>query len=200
MFVGLKDDPRNHGFDDANYWLYNQLNHDRKPGYLDGEPDRIDGGFVSFCSLKRPDVTAHTAQLISFSTEHEWQKFGGKWKQRGDDYEKRKEEVTENMLAFAERRMPGFRSMIDYVELSTPRTVKTFTGLEAGMIDGQACNADRLWNDSWRVGTSLKNLYLTGSDVGTPGVNGALMAGVMTAANILGPFGLPRICTKAFSI
>lgn len=200
LFVGLKDDPRNHGFDDANYWLYNQLNHDRKPGYLEEEPDRIDGGFVSFCSLKRPDVTAHTAQVISFSTEHEWQKFGGKWKKRGEDYESRKEEVTENMLAFAERHMPGFRSMIDYVELSTPLTVKTFTGHEAGMIYGQACNPDRLWNDSWRVGTSLKNLYLTGSDVGTPGVNGALMAGVMTAAKVLGPLGLPRIFTKAFSI
>ena len=54
--------------------------------------------------------------------------------------------------------------------------------------------------DSWRVGISLKNLYLTGSDVGTPGVNGALMAGVMTATKVLGPFGLPRIFTKTFSI
>jgi all-trans-retinol 13,14-reductase len=77
--------------------------------------------------------------------------------------------------------------------------VKTFTGHEAGMIYGQACNTDRLWNDSWRVGTSLKNLYLTGSDVGTPGVNGALMAGVMTAAKVLGPLGLPRIFTRAFT-
>lgn len=200
LFVGLKDDPRNHGFDDANYWLYNQLDHNRKPGFQEGEPNRIDGGFVSFGSLRCPGQDPHTAQVISFSSEQEWQKFGdGTWKKRGPDYEQRKDEVTENMLAFVERHMPGFRDMIDYAELSTPLTVKTFTGHEAGMIYGQACDADRLWKNSWRVGSSLKNLYLTGSDVGTPGVNGALMAGVMTAARVLGIFGLPRIMMRAFS-
>ncbi len=67
-----------------------------------------------------------------------------------------------------------------------------------GLIYGQACDPKRLFEDGWPVRTSLPRLLMTGSDVGTPGVNGALYAGVMTAAKALGPFGLSRIMTKAF--
>jgi hypothetical protein len=61
------------------------------------------------------------------------------------------------------------------------------------MIYGQACKPDRLFENAWTVKTSIRNLYMTGSDVGVPGVNGALLAGVMTSAKILGMMGFPRI-------
>ncbi len=57
------------------------------------------------------------------------------------------------------------------------------------MIYGQVCKPDRLFKNAWHVKTSIRNLYLTGSDVGVPGVNGALLAGVMTSAKILGLTG-----------
>ena len=104
------------------------------------------------------------------------------------------------MLDYVEKRMPGLRAIVDYQELSTPLTVKSFTGHWGGGIYGQACDKNRLFRDQWRIKTSLPNLYLTGSDVGTPGVNGAMMAGVMTAAKILGPFGLPRIFMRSHSL
>ncbi len=37
-FVGLKDDPRKHGFDDANYWVYSRLDHDIQARVRDGSP------------------------------------------------------------------------------------------------------------------------------------------------------------------
>ncbi len=199
LFVGLNDDPRKHGFDSANYWIYNQLDHDVNNRVGKGEPGQVDGAFVSFGSLRNPGQHPHTAQVISFTQRSIWDKFDGTtWMKRGDEYNQIKEGVSQEMLAFTERFMPGFRRLVDYYELSTPLTVENFTGHASGMIYGQACDPNRLFRDQWKIKTSLKNLYLTGSDVGTPGVNGALMGGVMSAAKLLGPLGLPRLMTKAF--
>ncbi len=43
LFLGLKDDPRNHGFDDANYWLYSSSDHDLASNQSD--PRMIEGDF-----------------------------------------------------------------------------------------------------------------------------------------------------------
>jgi all-trans-retinol 13,14-reductase len=200
LFVGLNDDPREHGFDDANYWVYDRLDHDTHARKREGQEERIDGVFVSFGSLRNPGQTPHTAQVISFSDALQWSEFDqSEWMRRGDAYEQQKAKIAGDMLAFTERYLPGFGKLVDYHELSTPLTVKSFTGHSQGMIYGQACDANRLFRDQWKIKTSLKNLYLTGSDTGTPGVNGALMAGVMTAAKLLGPLGLPRIMARAYS-
>ncbi len=56
----------------------------------------------------------------------------------------------------------------------------------------------RVNENEWSCGTSLPGLYLTGADVGMPGIGGAQMAGTMTAAKVLGPLGLPRIMATAY--
>lgn len=201
LFLGLSDDPRKHGFDESNYWIYSRLDHDTQAKYRDGEDERIDGLFLSFGSLRNPGQEAHTAQLISFSDDKQWEQFSHTtWMRRGAEYEQTKERYAEAMLNYANERFPGLKEIVDHRELSTPLTVKSFTGHWAGGIYGQSCDANRLFRDQWRIKTSLKGLYLTGSDVGTPGVNGAMMAGVMTAAKLLGPLGLPRIFMRSHSL
>lgn len=201
LFLGLNDDPRKHGFDDCNYWIYSRLDHDTQARVRDGQPERVDGCFVSFGSLRNPGQEPHTAQIIYFSSEKDWDKYADTtWMRRGDEYEQAKAKIAEKLLAYADEHLPGLRKLVDYQELSTPLTVKSFTGHWAGGIYGQACDPNRLFRDQWSIGTSLRNLYLTGSDVGTPGVNGAMMAGVMTAAKLLGPLGLPRIFMKSHSL
>ncbi len=86
-----------------------------------------------------------------------------------------------------------------FAELSTPLTVKSFTGHAGGTIYGQQCDRSRVLENSWQCGTSLRNLYLTGADVGMPGIGGAQMAGLMTAAKILGPLGFPKIMRAAYA-
>ncbi len=200
LFVGLNDDPRNHGFDDANYWTYSVMDHDLHTARAVGGADSVNGAFVSFGSLRNPGQTPHTAQVISFLDSSIWDEFRDtEWKKRGDLYEARKEEISQKLLDYAEQFLPGFRSIVDYYELSTPLTVESFTGHKAGMIYGQACDPNRLFRDRWNVKTSVKRLYLTGSDVGTPGVNGALMGAVMAAARLLGPFGMSRIMVRGFT-
>lgn len=198
LFLGLNDDPRKHGFDDCNNWLYAQLNHDLHQTVRDGQLTEVVGAFVSFGSIRNPGQEPHTAQIISFSTESVWKRFADKpWMKRGEEYEQLKAQIAEELLDFAEARMPGLRKLVSYMELSTPLTVESFTGHSAGAIYGQANDVNRLFRDQWPIATSIRNLYLTGSDVGTAGVNGALMGGAMAAAKILGMAGIPKVMMNA---
>lgn len=192
LFLGLKDDPRKYGFDDANYWFFTSLDHNEAIKTRDVL--EVTGGFLSFGSLRNPEQQHHTAQLISFSQYDQWQQFASKpWMRRGEEYGQLKDQLTENMLAMADKYAPNLRGIIDYAELSTPVTFEKFSGHPGGMIYGQLCNPDRLGKDQWRVKTTLPNLYLTGSDIGSPGINGSLMASIFTVAKILGISSLPKI-------
>ena len=196
LFLGLNQDPRNQGFEDCNYWLFSSLDHNQPM-----EPDSVIGAFVSFGSLRNPGQQPHTAQIVTLSQEDHWSEFAHSttWKRRGGAYEGFKETWSDRLLDFAEARLPGLRSMVDYKELSSPLTVKSFLDHPSGQIYGHACSPARLKEGSWSIGTSVKDLYLTGSDVAVPGVNSALMIGVMTAGKLLGWLGMPRILTRVFS-
>jgi phytoene dehydrogenase-like protein len=199
VFVGLHDDPRNHGFDDANYWIYRRIDHDMQARKRENDPDRIDGVFVSFGSVRDPQQTHHTAQIISFSESDRWKPYSQtQWMRRGEDYDTLKEKTMQAMVNVANDALPGLDKLIKYKELATPLTVNSFTQHPNGAVYGQPCNARRLTVDQWRAETSIPGLYLTGSDVGSPGVNGAMMGGAMTTARILGTFGLPRILMRAY--
>lgn len=198
LFLGLRDDPRAHGFDDANHWIYSRLDHDTEAAIQDGDPERIDGAYLSFCSLRKPGETHHTAQIITFGPGDAWKRYAGtRWLDRGDDYLAHKQRITEALIDFVERRVPGLRDLISYAELATPATFEHFSGHPDGWIYGQQSDAVRFATEPWTVKTSLKGLLLTGSDVGSPGIDGAMMAGLMTAGAMLGLMGIPKILSRA---
>ncbi len=68
------------------------------------------------------------------------------------------------------------------------------------MIYKSVYKVNRLFCDKWPITGSIRNLFLTGCDVGTFGINGALMGGTMSAAKVLGMTGLPRVMMKAISL
>ena len=196
LYLGLNDDPRRHGFQDCNYWLFPSADHNRH-----ASPGSMPPAFVSFGSLRNPGQTPHTCQVVTLSQEEHWSEFSDStWKRRGDEYEKVKESSTRRLLSYVEERLPGLSRLVDFAELSSPLTVKSFLGHVGGQIYGQECSPTRLGDGEWSIGTSVKNLYLTGTDVAVPGVNSALMVGVMTAGKLLGPLGMPRILSASRSV
>ncbi len=198
LFMGLKDDPSRHGFENCNYWLYDGLDHDRKAD-ASSFPPEINGGYLSFGSLRNPTQTSHTAQIVTFADESTWHHLGGpNWKKRGEDYELAKARYTEVLLDFVEARVPGLRDLIAYQELATPLTFKSMSNHSGGQVYGRPCTPDRLARNQFSIGTSVRRLYLTGTDLVVPGVNSAMMIGVMTAGKLLA-FGTPRVMHRAFT-
>ena len=90
------------------------------------------------------------------------------------------------MIDLVESRFPGFRDLIDYEELSTPLTVRDFTGHRQGAIYGEPSTLANFRLKTFDPRTTIKGLYLTGADVVTSGVMGALMGGVVTASHYMG--------------
>jgi all-trans-retinol 13,14-reductase len=70
-------------------------------------------------------------------------------------------------------------------ELSTPLTTEHFANASHGAIYGLAHTPARFECRELRPRTPIQGLYLTGQDIGTCGVMGALSAAVATASVML---------------
>ncbi|MEZ0373036.1 MAG: phytoene desaturase family protein, partial [Candidatus Sericytochromatia bacterium] len=188
LYLGFKTDPRTLGFRGENHWMYSSYDHEahfqaRNTWLLEGtEPP---GAYLSFASLKDPEAQSHTGEIIAFA---DYEYFAGwkdaPWKRRGEDYEAFKARIAQSLLDFVEQRYPGFKDLVDYAELSTPVTNEFFTGHSRGMIYGLPCVPERFvpHKSPWcQVATPIKGLYLTGADTLSPGIGGALAAGLATA-------------------
>jgi phytoene dehydrogenase-like protein len=119
------------------------------------------------------------------------------FRNRGEDYDALKHRIAEGLLEFVDRHYPGFKSLVDYCEVSTPLTVEQFTGHLRGSVYGVPATPERFELPYLRVATPVRNLYLTGADVASPGIMGAMMGGVATTARLLGAMGFFRIMTAA---
>ena len=71
-----------------------------------------------------------------------------------------------------------------YAELSTPLSAKHFVSSPKGSIYGLAATPSRYNNSDLRAPTPIKNFYLTGVDIVSTGIGGALNSGLITAATI----------------
>ena len=195
LFMGIKDDPRKFGFKDTNYWMFDKLDHQyEEPRPF---PPSIGNTTLSFASLRNPTLKKHVAQLVTFSAYDDWAEHAdAEWRKRGPEYMAKKEEYIETLLDFVEERVPGLREIIEYRELATPVTFESMTSHVNGQVYGRECTPDRV-KENWSIKTSVRNLYLTGTDICLPGVNAALMMGAMTAGHFVKPFGTLRILKRA---
>jgi len=197
LYIGFKEDPRKLGLKGENYWIYNSYDHDQIYNNCDDiMSGKVDMALISFPSLKNPSAEHHTAEIITMINYNGFRKWEDKdWKNRGEEYEKLKEKISQSLIKYVDRKLPGIKDIIEYHELSTPLSNKFFTGHETGAIYGIPAIPERfnLKLINWR--TPIKNLYFAGAD--TPaghGIVGALMGGIGAAGVIMGvPFGLKKI-------
>ena len=93
--------------------------------------------------------------------------------------------------------MPGLAALTRYSELSTPPTMEFFTSHPAGVFYGLPGRPARYRSSPLSIRSPIKGLYLSGSDVASPGVAGALMGGFAATSRVLGPAGFIRIMAAA---
>ena len=112
---------------------------------------------------------------------------------RGNDYEKLKETISKRLLEHLYKHLPHLRGKIDHYELSTPLSTKNFVNYKKGELYGIDHDPNRFNQSFLKPRTEIKNLFLTGQDIVTAGVGGALFAGLITASAVTGKNLLKKI-------
>ncbi len=188
LYIGFKESPEKLGFKGENHWIFDQYDHDEMFKDLDAiVENRMKMAFLSFPSLKDPEATVYTGEIITFISYEVFEKWKEeRWKKRGNEYEDFKKMLAERMIDFIEAHYPGFRDIIDFYELSTPLSTEHFTMHNKGCIYGMHTSPDRMLKKWNHVKTPVKNLYLTGADAAVLGVAGAFTGGVFTTIELMG--------------
>jgi all-trans-retinol 13,14-reductase len=195
LYIGLEGTPEELQLPKTNYWLYPaDGDHDTcVQRYLDDLSQPFPVVYISFPSAKDPDwtnrypgkSTIDIITLIPYETFEKWSD-DTTWKKRGESYESLKEEFAQRLLKELYKQLPQVEGKINCYELSTPLTTEHFVNYGKGEIYGLDHTPNRFRQPFLKPRTPIKNFYLTGQDIVSAGVGGALFSGVLTAMAMTG--------------
>jgi all-trans-retinol 13,14-reductase len=190
LYLGLEGDIRSNGATLSNQWFYQTWDIDAGVWQDPLADQSAPVLFVSFPTLKDPEHDPgvkqhHTAEIVAMTS---WEAFS-RWEDsehgdRPEDYLAFKGFIEGKLLAQFRRYFPALAPMIVCHELSTPLSTAAFTGATRGAIYGLETTPRRFLSASLRARTPVPGLFLTGQDVVTPGVPGAMIGGLLAAAAI----------------
>lgn len=187
LFLGFSGDIEAAGATKANHWLY-------PTGETDvvwtDAPDLPPAMFVSFASLKDPTHDPgpdlkHAGEIIAWadwSTVERWAELPSG--QRGDDYKDFKARVEAALFEQFEKYFPRLAELVVLKEIATPLATASITGHTKGSFYGLDVTPKRVLSVALNMKTPIEGLYLTGQDVLSPGIPGALWGGLLCAASI----------------
>jgi all-trans-retinol 13,14-reductase len=193
VYIGLKGTAAELGLPKTNFWIYPGNDYD---GALDRFLTDPQGPFpavyISFPSAKDPDFERRhpgcaTIEIVAPAPYEIFERWANTtWGKRGDDYEALKQSYGERLLEYLYDKLPQLRGRIDYWEVSTPLSMQWFCGYGRGELYGLDHDPGRM-SQSWlRPRTRVPGLWLTGQDVMSCGVTGAMMGGMASAVAIAG--------------
>ncbi|MDH3778471.1 MAG: FAD-dependent oxidoreductase, partial [Gammaproteobacteria bacterium] len=193
VYIGLQGTAEELGLPRTNFWIYPSNDYDAAlDGFLADKDAEFPIVYVSFPSAKDPDYEnrhpgTSTIEIVA-PAPYEWfEKWReATWGKRGDDYEAFKEALGERLLEHLYAKLPQLRGKVDYYEVSTPLSTNWFGGYQRGELYGLAHTRERLNQDWLRPKTNIPGLWLTGQDILTCGVTGAMMAGLVTTMSLVG--------------
>lgn len=194
MYIGLKGTAAELGLPKTNFWIYPGGND------YDGAVERFLADptgpfpvvFISFPSAKDPDFERRhpgrsTIEIVAPAPYELFEKWAGTtWGQRGDDYETLKHRCGERLLEHLFEKLPQLRDRIDYSEVSTPLSMQWFCGYSRGELYGLDHDPVRMSQDWLQPRTRISGLWLTGQDIMSCGVSGAMMGGAASATAVAG--------------
>ena len=160
------------------------------------------GVYISFPSAKdksfnerhKGKSTIDALAMVPYAPFAKWS--DTRWKHRGDEYEAVKQHLAARLRAEVERQVPSAVAHIEVAELSTPVTTRHFANYESGEIYGISATPERFLMRELGARTPVKGLYLTGQDVASLGIVGALYGGSISASvalkkNLVSAVGRP---------
>jgi len=187
LYLGLKGDIKAAGGTPSNQWFFETTDMEDHEWDVNDPKSIAPILYVSFPSLKDPkhQGDSHTVEVVTFVPYAAFSKWAetnrGK---RGEDYNQFKQDLENRLLEQLFKWRPKLRDLVVYQEFSTPLSTEFYCKSTEGAIYGLSPTPQRFKCKSLRPDTPYKNFYLAGSDVGTLGVVGAMVGGLLSATKI----------------
>ncbi len=192
LYIGIDEPNAQLKLGKTNYWVFpDNYNHDKNiENYTHNPEAEFPVVYISFPSSKDPDwenrypgkTTIEIVAPTPYGWFEEWK--DKRWMKRGEEYNAMKEKISQRLLEALYKIHPELRGKIDYYELSTPLSTQHFANYQYGELYGIDHDTERYAQTFLKPQTPLKNFYLTGQDIVSCGVGGALFSGVLTAGAI----------------
>ncbi|KAI5617644.1 putative all-trans-retinol 13,14-reductase, partial [Silurus asotus] len=160
----------------------------------DEAPDNIPMMYFTFPSAKDPTATIRhpgkSCMTILTMVNYEWFE---EWKdrpvrKRGDDYLAYKMRFANNLFDLVCTHYPKLREKLVFQEVSSPLSNAYYLGSYLGSMYSAEHNLERFQPEALarnRCDTPVKNLFITGQDVFSCGIAGALHGGLLCASTVL---------------
>jgi len=185
LYLGFEGDIARHGATRSNHWFYESWDTNEAVWAApNGGP--IPMMFVSFSSLKDPThdpgpLNRYSGDLLVWA---DWPPVSEIAARGADDWAAFKQSVESRMMEFFVEKFPDLAPLVVHRELGTPLATVSFTGHEKGGIYGVETTPRRMLSDALNARTPVSGLFLSGQDVMSPGIAGALAGGMLGAAAI----------------
>ncbi|XP_068610687.1 inactive all-trans-retinol 13,14-reductase [Brachionichthys hirsutus] len=199
VFSGFDGSEEELGLTATNFWLFK--NHDMDNSMddffalgKDEAPDNIPMMFLTMPSSKDPEAAIRhpgkSCMTILTMVKYEWFE---EWKdttvrKRGDEYHDYKMRFATKLFDWACTLFPKIRDKLVFQEVATPLTNMHYLGAQRGAMYSAEHNLDRFQAETVarnRCNTPVKNLYISGQDVFSCGIAGALHGGLLCASAVL---------------
>ncbi|GAB5452212.1 MAG: NAD(P)/FAD-dependent oxidoreductase [Halioglobus sp.] len=188
LFLGFEGDISEYGATRSNHWFYESW--DTSDVIWSGDEDPIKMMFVSFPSLKDAAHDAgranrHTGDILIWADWESVAEFAnGGAEKNPEAWAAFKQKVESRMLDLFKTKFPGLAPLLVYHELGTPLATAAFTGHEKAGFYGVETTPRRLLSKALNASTPVPGLFLSGQDVMSPGIAGALAGGMLGAGAI----------------
>ncbi len=192
LYLGFEETAQALDLPRHNLWIYPGDDHDRTFAESCADPGAaLPMVYVSFPSAKDPDFArrhpGHATVEVITAAPYAWFEAweGSRWKRRDPEYDAFKQGLADRMLEALFTQVPQLRGRVAVCEISTPLTTAHFAGYRRGELYGLDHTPARFRQGFLKPATAIPGLYLTGQDIVTCGVGGALFGGVLTATTLL---------------
>jgi all-trans-retinol 13,14-reductase len=195
VFIGMEGTPNDLELRSSNIWHWPNRDYDQMIEEFHKDPKRAPiPMFIGFpCSKdstwEKRFPGKSNAVILTMAKFEEFES----WKderpgKRSPEYQKLKKQYADRILEEGlYHYYPKTRGKVTYCEVGSPLTFNHYIGSQRGECYGLNSKPMRFQHDDWLIPqTDISGLYLTGQDITTLGVTGAMMAGVLTAHSVLG--------------
>lgn len=200
LYIGLDKTAEELKLPKTNLWLYPSEDYEQHVNaFINDVNAEIPLVYISFPSAKDPDFARRypgkaTIEIVApgmYETFAPWH--DKPWGKRGADYDELKARLSERLLERLYEKMPQLKGQIAYHELSTNLSTDYFCRYEKGEIYGLNHDPNRFTQTWLKPTTPIKGLYLSGQDILSCGVVGAMVAGALCAVKVGGFKGLKTL-------